>query len=257
MKRGTIGLKIMVGLILGAILLYIYFGFVIPKMKSSISVFSLVTAECKDPAFYYDVVSHSPDNSVKYYEEYVKCEEVDKLRAWRDLDLKPQGALTLVQGYLNNGDYYFVKDDLGPILSGKYKFKGNFLEQYDNLMSLYGELYDNWGFEADLSHDSSVKNCKDRWGDNRMKSGEVKTAIGQKMNYVAKCPGAEFDPIDEICQIWFKVGDKNTASTKPIVPGEKILVPSGVNKEDGKPYNYVFLYEGFAGSTIFYRILIE
>jgi len=109
-KKGfTMSVTLIVALIIGSLLLMLYFTAVFPKIQSFGNRMTLIGSGCKYPGFYYDIISHNREYSYQFYQEYLDCnykedDEDAYMRAYRDLGLKPYGIMNLIKGYVNTGN---------------------------------------------------------------------------------------------------------------------------------------------------------
>lgn len=257
MKKGSGEMNLIVALIIGSMLLLLYFSVVFPRMQSSLNIYSLIGTGCKYPGFYYDVISHNPDYAYEYYEEYLGCNHDDErgiLRGWKALGLRPYGAINLIKGYINTGNYGKVSEEIkGESLIKnveksikKYEYFSNELDELKKSL----ENLPEWEIVVDVNLDiegSDWGSCDDKTVVIKSTDYDTKKILGIKQGKVigsVECDGVEY-------KVW---SIETVKSVKITVDGKEAVLPGLSIGSSVVAEPYRLIYDGIRSKSFYFTL---
>jgi hypothetical protein len=240
MKKGM-SMSVTLTLIVLSLLLVIVLINLEP-LKSGLSSFSNMGA-CKTEAFYYDVISHNPDYSLDYYNEYIDCNLQEKedayVYAWREIGLDQYGAMNLIFSYINKGYYDRIKDTM-----------------MEDMRSYYGESFsENVDLTNEIIDDFNGWNIfvRANWGEGletrQISEDEMLTIFGSRLHYTF-VDDEEVDDIEDIMWVELEIRNDNEwiyERLNDIYEGSSLVLKD----------RYVLVYEGYRGATIFWTFKLK
>jgi len=278
-KRGVNGLSLIIALIIGSLLIFMYFVFVFPKISNAMNFFTIMGGGCKYPGFYYDSISHS-EYAYEFYEEYISCnykedDETAYLKAFKKLKLKPNGMANLFLSFYNSGNGDLVEKEVGGTSffeqAKKYARSPYFNDKAEEISNIFESLP---AYFIDFKVNLDIQDAD--WGDcDEQEYGffrdDAKDIIGKKRSYkltadTVTCDVSSISLHCEVCEIkhieflyWLKFSIRD--SDKNRWTGEKVFVigeNDPVISKNAPPYKvtYLGLKEGDKSKTFFYKITL-